>query len=125
MTSYSIAPRARRRMLSASVLAASAFIAAAAFAPTDASAAPKRAGVVVADTNIIVRVAPPTRRVITVRPARPGPRAVWTDGYWRWNGAKHVWVGGRWVANPRGTWVAGRWVKRPGGYAWVAGYWRR
>lgn len=119
--------RVSRRALSAAVVGASALIAAATFAPSQASAAPRHAAakITLAQANVVVRVAPPTRRVVTVRPARPNARAVWTDGYWRWNGRKHVWVGGRWVSNPKGTWVAGRWDKRPGGYVWIAGRWRR
>lgn len=116
-----------RRALSAAVLGASALIAAATFAPSDAAAAPRHAAakITLTQADVVVRVAPPTRRVVTTRPARPNARAVWTDGYWRWNGRKHVWVGGRWVSNPKGTWVAGRWDKRPGGYVWIAGRWRR
>lgn len=132
MTSFLHAPgRATSRALSAAVIAASALIATAAIAPSEANAAPRHvavkapAAVTLAQANVVVGVAPPTRRVVTVRPARPNARAVWTDGYWRWNGAKHVWVGGRWVSDPRGTWVAGRWVKRSGGYVWIAGRWRR
>lgn len=132
MTSSLRAPgRATSRTFSAVVVAASALIAAASFAPSEAHAAPRHvavkvpAAVTLAQANVVVRVAPPTRRVVTVRPARPNARAVWTDGYWRWNGRKHVWVGGRWVSNPKGTWVAGRWEKRPGGYVWIDGRWRR
>ncbi|MCA8092869.1 hypothetical protein LGM65_18585 [Burkholderia anthina] len=45
----------------------------------------------------------------------PPPRShgyVWTDGYWRWQRGRYIWVSGRWVA------------RRPG-HRWVPGYWRR
>lgn len=55
----------------------------------------------------------------------PGPRYVWTDGYWAWRGRWH-WAPGRWVVppRPRAVWVPGRWMPRHHGYVWVQGYWR-
>jgi hypothetical protein len=44
---------------------------------------------------VVVRVAPPPPRDEVVPPARDG--YVWTPGYWRWNGHRHVWVSGKYV----------------------------
>ncbi|MEQ8747307.1 YXWGXW repeat-containing protein [Pyruvatibacter sp.] len=95
--------RVSRRAFSAAVITACALVAGTAFAPSEAAAAPRHvvakgvaAKAVVVRPNVVVRVAPPVRRVVTVRPARPSAFAVWTDGYWRWNGARHVWVAGHW-----------------------------
>ena len=73
---------------------------------------------------VVVRKAPPTPRV-EVRTARPGPRAVWIDGHWKWKGKRYVWVKGRWVKNPKGVWVPGHWKKTRRGHVWVKGYWKR
>ncbi len=80
-------------------------------------------GVVQAQTVIRVGPPPPRREVIAVS---PGPRYVWTGGYYRYGGHGYVWVPGRYVIPPRPqvVWVPGRWVPRHGGYVWVAGYWR-
>ena len=39
---------------------------------------------------------PPTR--VEVRPARPGAKAVWVPGHWKWKGKKkgYVWIQGHW-----------------------------
>jgi hypothetical protein len=71
-----------------SILYAAAVIAVstAAFAPLQASAQIK--------VNIVVPVAPP----LVVVEAPPPPRVgyVWAPGYWRWDGARHVWSQGHW-----------------------------
>ncbi|WP_223854535.1 YXWGXW repeat-containing protein [Burkholderia pseudomallei] len=57
------------------------------------------------------RPPPPLRR--ERRPAPPRPRGyVWTNGYWRWPGGRHVWIPGRWI------------TQRPG-HRWIPGYWRQ
>lgn len=71
-----------------------------------------------------VSTAPPPPKVET-KSARPGPKAVWIDGHWKWTGKKYVWVGGHWERNPKGTWVAGHWNKTPRGHVWVKGHWKR
>lgn len=75
--------------------------------------------------EVIVTTAPPTVRVET-QTVSPGPRYVWTRGYWRWTGANYVWVPGSWVMRPRSAavWVEGAWLRRPGGWVWVAGHWQ-
>jgi hypothetical protein len=57
---------------------------------------------------------------------RPGPRYVWTLGYYRYDGRRYVWVPGRYVLPPRphARWVPGHWAHRRGGYVWIEGHWR-
>jgi hypothetical protein len=75
--------------------------------------------------EVLVTQAPPPVRVET-RTVAPGPRYVWTNGYWQWTGASYAWVPGHWVERPRpaAVWVEGHWVRRPGGWIWVAGHWQ-
>ena len=55
----------------------------------------------------------------------PGPRYVWTDGFWAWRG-RWVWAPGRWAIppHPRAVWVPGYWVPRHRGYVFIEGRWR-
>ena len=82
-------------------------------------------GTSAAFAQVVVRIAPPPP-IVEHRPVRPGPAYVWTGGYHRWDGARYVWVPGRWAVPPRrgGVWVAGHWRHRRGGYVWVPGHWR-
>jgi hypothetical protein len=75
--------------------------------------------------EVIVRVGPP-RPIVERLPPRPGPAYVWTPGYYRWQGERHVWVGGVWVVPPRAhaRWVPAHWVKAPGGWRFIEGHWR-
>jgi hypothetical protein len=62
-----------------------------------------------AETFVNVRIAPPVERVEVV-PARPSPHHLWTHGYWAWNGRRHIWVPGRYVAERPGyAWHESRW----------------
>jgi hypothetical protein len=56
----------------------------------------------------------------------PGPGYEWIAGYHRWDGARYVWVPGRWdrPPHPHAHWVAHRWVHRNGGWVLVEGHWR-
>jgi len=78
-----------------------------------------------ASAQTVVRIGPPAapREVV---PVAPGPRYVWTGGFYRWNGRAYVWVPGRYVLPPRrhAVWVPGHWAPRRGGYVWVRGHWR-
>ncbi len=78
-----------------------------------------------AATFVDIQLAPPAPRVEVVPPARVG--YVWSPGYWRWNGHRHVWVGGVWVRERRGWhWEPQHWVQSPGGrWHFVAGRWVR
>jgi hypothetical protein len=76
--------------------------------------------------------APPPIRVQPPAPIveHPGPRpyggAVWVSGYHRWDGARYVWVPGRWdrPPRPRARWVPAHYVHRQGGWILVEGHWR-
>jgi WXXGXW repeat (2 copies) len=75
--------------------------------------------------EVVVRVGPPAP-IVETRVAAPGPGYVWTPGYHRWDGNRHVWVAGSWVQPPRphAHWVAHHWVRRNGGWVLVEGHWR-
>ena len=79
-----------------------------------------------AGRGYMVRMAPPPPPPYAAYVGvAPGPRYVWTDGYWAWRG-RWYWMPGRWVMppRPRAVWVPGRWMPRHHGYVWVQGYWR-
>jgi len=78
-----------------------------------------------AGAETVVRYGPPVARHEVV-PVRPGPRYVWTGGYYRWYHHRYAWVPGRYVIPPRpyAVWIPGYWVPRGGGYVWIQGYWR-
>lgn len=69
-------------------------------------------------------VAPPPGRVeVHGRPPRQGQ--VWTPGYWRWNGQRHVWGAGRWQRPQQVGWVwqAPQWTLQNGVWIFVEGQW--
>ncbi|MEI2429363.1 hypothetical protein RDV84_22245 [Lysobacter yananisis] len=73
--------------------------------------------------DVDVRVAPPPPRYERVR-VRPG--YVWTPGYWRWNGRRHVWIGGSYVvARPGYAYTAPRWVSNGPAWRFHTGRWVR
>ncbi len=74
----------------------------------------------------IIRVAPPPPAHVGPIGRAPGPKYVWTEGYYRWTGAKYVWVAGRWVVLPRpgAVWVPAHWVRQGPGWVFVPGRWR-
>jgi hypothetical protein len=72
--------------------------------------------------DVDIGVAPPAPQVEVVPAARPG--YVWTPGYWNWDGGRHVWVGGTWVAERPGyAYAPARWEERNGRHHFVAGHW--
>jgi hypothetical protein len=75
--------------------------------------------------EVVIRVAPP-RPLVEKRLVAPGPGYVWIAGFHRWDGARYVWVPGRWELppHPHAHWVAHRWVHRHGGWVLVEGHWR-
>ncbi|MGB5092042.1 MAG: hypothetical protein WBN97_01850 [Parvibaculum sp.] len=99
-------------------LGALGFVTTAAEARTVVGVGPRPAPAVV----YVHRAPPPP--IVEVRPVRPGPRAVWIGGYYRYVGPRFVWVTGYWEPRPRGVWVAGTWRHTPHGYVWVGGRWR-
>jgi hypothetical protein len=77
------------------------------------------------NAQIYVQVRPPV--AVVERPGPPpGPGYVWIAGYHRWDGARYVWVPGRYDRPPRpgAHWVAHRWEHRHGGWVLVEGHWR-
>lgn len=78
-----------------------------------------------AAVDVAVRIGPPPPRRVVVGVA-PHPGYVWTDGYWRWDGAQYVWVPGVWMRPPhaRARWVPAHWAHRRRGYVFVGGHWR-
>jgi hypothetical protein len=95
------------RLAVAALLAVSA----AAFAPTAAQAQ--------ARVDVVIGAAPPA----PVYERVPAPRHgyIWSQGHWEWNGHKHFWVPGVWIAERPGyaytapVWIEdhGHWVMRP------------
>jgi hypothetical protein len=68
---------------------------------------------------------PPPRPREEARAAAPAPEAVWTSGYWQWDGAAYVWVEGAWriPPTPQQTWVAPSWRAAQSGAVFVPGGW--
>ena len=78
-----------------------------------------------ANAQVYVRVGPPP--VVVEHPGpRPHPGYVWIQGYQRWDGARYVWVPGRYEAppRPRAVWVPHHWVHSRHGWVLVEGRWR-
>ena len=71
------------------------------------------------------RPAPPAARHDR-RPPPPRPHGyIWTDGYWRWQRGRYIWVPGRWVARrPGRRWVLGYWRRQGQVWIYVDGTWR-
>jgi hypothetical protein len=62
--------------------------------------------------GIYVQFGPPAPVYEPAPPPPPAPYYVWVPGYYRYDGGRYVWVGGRYARPPyRGA-------------AWVPGYWR-
>jgi hypothetical protein len=81
----------------------------------------------VASASVVdIRIGPPATRAEA--PPRRAPRhRVWTNGYWAWNGHRHVWVPGRYVPERRGhAWRQARWEHtRHGKWRFHEGGWYR
>ena len=77
-----------------------------------------------AETRIVLRVAPPAMQVEEVPQARRGH--VWAPGYWRWQNRQHVWSKGHWVRERRGQRFEGaRWEQRGERYQFAPARWQR
>jgi hypothetical protein len=73
-----------------------------------------------------IEIAPPAPRVEVVPPPRPG--YIWAPGFWAWEGNRHVWREGRWIAaRPGKVWVPDRWheyrAERGAHYDFEPGHW--
>jgi hypothetical protein len=69
-----------------------------------------------------VDVAPPAPQEEVI----PAPRVgfVWAPGYWDYQGSRHNWVGGHYIAeHPGHHWVADRWDQRGSKWHHEAGHW--
>ena len=75
--------------------------------------------------RVYVHVGPPAP-VVETRVVAPGPGYVWVGGYHRWDGARYVWVPGRWAHPPHAhaVWVHPHWVHNSHGWYAVDGRWR-
>lgn len=75
--------------------------------------------------DVVVAEPPPPMRV-EVMPVAPGPGYFWANGYWRWSGARHVWVAGRWEPyRPGYYWVSPYWARIGINYRFMGGHWSR
>lgn len=75
-----------------------------------------------ADSDVVL-LTPPAPPVVA-RPPRPFSDAVWTEGYWTWNGNGFVWVDGTWMhAIPGRRWVPWRWDYQHGHWTLIPGGW--
>jgi hypothetical protein len=80
-----------------------------------------------ASAQVYARIGPPPAPPREYVPVRPGPRYVWVGGFQRWDGARYVYVPGRWVLPPQPyyhRWVPGHWRETGRGWVWVEGHWR-
>jgi hypothetical protein len=77
------------------------------------------------NAQVIIKIGPPVAIVEHPGPV-PHPGWIWTPGYHRWDGARYVWVPGRYQHPPRpgAVWVPHTYVQRGGGYVFVEGHWR-
>src|SRR6201999_4270763 len=95
--------------LAAAAISTPALIAPAIFQPAAAQ-----------ELNISIGVPPPA----PIYEAVPAPRAgfVWAPGFWGWEGGRHVWHGGSWMAERPGYhWAPDHWVQEHGGWRRQAG----
>jgi hypothetical protein len=74
--------------------------------------------------GVDIEVAPPPPFAIEAPPPRPG--YVWAPGFWRWEGHRHVWVGGHFMRERRGYhWAPDHWKEHGGRYHYERGHWER
>ncbi|MHB8754613.1 MAG: YXWGXW repeat-containing protein [Candidatus Acidiferrales bacterium] len=74
--------------------------------------------------GVSIRVGPPALPVYA-QPICPGPRYIWTPGYWAYGPDGYYWVPGTWVMAPRVgyLWTPPYWGYAGGFYVWHRGYW--
>jgi hypothetical protein len=85
---------------------------------------PEAAGPNVVGHQFPTQPPPPQMAEVVTQP--PSQAAVWIPGYWAFNGASYVWVGGCWQIPPPNCriYVAPYWAQRGRGYVYIRGYWR-
>ena len=70
-----------------------------------------------------VAIAPPPPRAEVV-PAAPAPHWYWVSGHWNWNGARYVWMKGRWIEpRPNQIYVQAYWRHEGGRWVFHPGHW--
>ncbi len=78
-----------------------------------------------AGAQIVVVKKPVRKKVVVVKPAKPGKNHVWIGGRWVVSGGKYVWTKGKWSRKKPGkNWVPGHWKKVQAGWKWIPGHWR-
>ena len=71
-----------------------------------------------------VGIAPPPPQTMEMPAARMGHH--WVPGYWHWQGNRHVWRQGVWLADrPGNAYHDPRWVERDGRWHFEPGGWAR
>ncbi|OAE11441.1 hypothetical protein AZH11_20360 [Pseudomonas simiae] len=77
-----------------------------------------------AQTEVIIRQAPPAERVEVIPAGRPG--YAWDRGHWRWERGAYAWVPGHWQPVQRNArWEPGHWESRGPNWYWREGHWIR
>jgi hypothetical protein len=72
-----------------------------------------------------VIVAPPLAQV-EVMGEPPHRGYIYENGYWNWDGGRHVWIAGHWMAPRRGYYREPHvWVHEGNGWRMREGYWAR
>jgi WXXGXW repeat (2 copies) len=77
------------------------------------------------NAQVYVHIGPPV--AVVEHPGPPPERGyVWVAGYHRWDGARYVWVPGRYERPPHAhaVWVPHHWVHHHDGWVLVEGHWR-
>ncbi|HEY5928261.1 MAG TPA: YXWGXW repeat-containing protein, partial [Kofleriaceae bacterium] len=69
-----------------------------------------------------------TVTVVVEKPVEPPPTptAVWTPGYWQWDGRAYIWIQGAWRIPPspqQSTWAPASWSVTKRGAVFVPGRW--
>jgi hypothetical protein len=101
-------------VLAAAAISTPAVVAPAIFSPAAAQA----------ELNVSIGVPPPAPIYEAVPAPRPG--YAWAPGFWYWEGGRHVWHTGRWMAERPGYhWVPDRWAAYHGGWRHEGGHWDR
>lgn len=77
-----------------------------------------------AQTEVIIRQAPPVERVEVIPTGRPG--YAWDRGHWGWQRGAYAWVPGHWQPVMRNArWQPGHWESRGPNWYWREGRWMR
>lgn len=73
------------------------------------------------------RAPPPPRDERGAQQDKPAREAVWTPGYWHWDGARFSWVAGAWriPPSPQHRWAPAAWIRGRAGLRLVPGGWTR